>query len=197
MGKDGDKMALIDLYAGNPYGHDIGEKVMGTVFQYHKFICGTIIDREHSGRDNAYTIESEYGKDYSGTLCEGSIKPFDEKVVLEEIRKDNRLTIRILSDFNPVTVIVEKDKKEIFSQHIEGDMEDPGELLKSYEKLLAFLGFKPDLGRMYLGDGLMVLQFDDNGTNNKNEENANDSSCDNCFEYDTKGPTACYGGCKK
>ena len=152
-------MALIDLYAKNPYDHEIGKKVMGTDFQYHRFICGTIIDREHRGDNNAYIIESEYGKDYSGTLYETSIIPFDEKVVLEEIRKDNRLTIRILFDFNPVTVIVEKDKKEIFSQHIEGDVEDPGELLKSYEKLLVFLGFEPDMGRMYLGDGLMILQF--------------------------------------
>lgn len=154
-------MPLIDLCAGNPYKHDIDEKVMGTDYQYHRLICGTIIDREHRGDDNAYIIESEYGKDYSGTLYERSIQPFDEKVVLEEIRKDNRLTIRVLFDFDPVTVFVEKDKKEIFSQHIEGDMEDPGELLKSYEKLLEFLGYKPDLGRMYLGDGLMILQFEE------------------------------------
>ncbi len=160
-------MALIDLYAKNPYGHDIGEKVMGNDWQYHRFICGLIIDREHRGEDNAYIIESEYGKDYSGTLYENSIKPFDENVVLEEIRKDNRLTIRILFDFNPITVIVEKDKKEIFSQHIEADMEDPGELLKSHEKLLIFLGFKPDMGRMYLGDGLMILQFDKNDVDKK------------------------------
>lgn len=157
-------MVLIDLYAKNPYGHDIGEKVMGKDYQYHRFICGTIVDREHRGNDNAYIVESEYGKDYSGTLYEGSIKPFDENVVLEEIRKDSRLTIRVLSDFNPVTIIVEKDKKEIFSQHIEGDMEDPGELLKSYEKLLEFLGFKPDLDRMYLGDGVMILQFEERKT---------------------------------
>lgn len=89
-------MVLIDLYAKNPYQHNIGKKVMGTVFQYNKFICGTIV-MEHSGNDNAYIIESEYGKDYSGTLYEGSIQPFDEKVVLEEIRKDNRLTIRVVS----------------------------------------------------------------------------------------------------
>jgi len=56
-------MALIDLYAGNPYSHDIGEKVMGNDWQYHRFMCGTIVDREHRGRDNAYMIESEYGKD--------------------------------------------------------------------------------------------------------------------------------------
>lgn len=152
-------MALIDLYAKNPYDHDIGEKVMGTDYQYHRFICGTIIDREHRGESNAYIIESEYGKDYSGTLYESSIKPFDENVVLEEIRKDNRLTIRIVYDFG-VTVFVEKDKKEIFSQSIEGDIEDPSEILKMIEKLLVFLGFIPDMGRMYLGDGLMVLQFD-------------------------------------
>ncbi len=153
-------MSLIDLYAKNPYNHDIDEKVMGTDYQYHRFICGTIVDREHRGESNAYIIESEYGKEYSGTLYETSILEFDEKVVLEEIRKDNRLTIKVIFDFNPVTVIVEKDKKEIFSQHIEGDMEDPGELLKMIEKLLVFLGYKPDMGRMYLGDGLMILQFD-------------------------------------
>lgn len=66
-------------------------------------------------------------------------------------------------------VFVEKDKKEIFSQNIEGDMEDPGELLESYEKLLIFLGFEPDHGRMYLGDGVMVLQFEENSTKNKGE----------------------------
>lgn len=152
-------MALIDLYAKNPYQHDITEKVMGT--DRHRFICGTIVGREHHGNDNAYIIESEYGKDYSGMLYEGSIQPFDEKAVLEEIRKDNRLTIRVVSRCG-TAVFVEKDKKEIFSQHIEGDMEDPGELLMSYEKLLIFLGFKPDHGRMYLGDGLLVLQFEEN-----------------------------------
>jgi hypothetical protein len=155
-------MAMIDLYAKNPYQHDIEENVMGTDYNGgRKFICGTIVDREHRGDDNAYIIESEYGKDYSGTLYESSIEPFDKKVVLEEIRKDNRLTIRVVSDFNPVIVYVEKDKKEIFSQEISGDVEDPGELIELYEKLLVFLGFLPDRGRMYLGDGLLVLQFED------------------------------------
>lgn len=160
-------MTMIDLYAKNPYQHDITEKVMGKDYQYNRFIFGIIVDMEHRGDDNAYAIESGYGKEYSGWLSESSILPFDEKVVLEEIRKDNRLTIRVVSDFNPVTVYVEKDKKEIFSQHIEGDMEDPGELLESYEKLLKFLGFEPDRGRMYLGDGVLVLQFDEIGTKNK------------------------------
>jgi hypothetical protein len=156
------EMTMIDLYAKNPYTHDIGEKVMGTIFGGgHIFICGNIVDREHRGDDNAYIIESEYGKDYSGALYESSVDSFDEKVVLEEIRKDNRLTVRILCDYNPITIFIEKDKKEIFSQDIEGDIEDSGELLKSYEKLLEFLGFKPDLDRMYLGDGLMVLQFEE------------------------------------
>ncbi len=153
-------MALIDLCAGNPYDHEIGEKVMGSDWQYHRFICGTIVDREHRGRDNAYIIESEYGKDYSGTLYEGSIKPFDENIVLEEIRKNNRLTIRITYDFG-VTIFVEKDKKEIFSQSIEGDIEEPGEILKTIEKLLTFLGYEPDMDRMCLGDGVLVLQFED------------------------------------
>lgn len=158
------KMPLIDLYARYPYHHDIGEKVMG---DDGSFICGTIIYREHRGNDNAYIIESEYDKDYSGTLYEASIKPFDENVVLEEIRKDNRLTIKIFADFNPISISVEKDKKEIFSQRIEGDIEDPGELLKSYEKLLILLGFKPDIDRMYIGDGVLMLQFDE--TNNKED----------------------------
>jgi hypothetical protein len=161
-------MTMIDLYSKNPYEHDIGEKVMG--FDYnrgHTFACGTIVRREHFGQDNAYIIESEYGKDYSGTLFERSVQPFDEKVVLEEIRKDNRLTIRIVSGFSPITVYLEKDKKEIFSQDIEGDIEDPGELLESYEKLLEFLGFEPDRDRMYLGDGLMVLQFEEAETKTK------------------------------
>ncbi len=152
-------MALIDLYARNPYTYEIGEKIMGTDWEYHRFICGTIVDREHRGNDNAYIVESEYGKDYSGTLYENSVKKFDEKMALEEIRKDNRLTIRIIFDFG-VTVYVEKDKKEIFRQDIEGDMEDPGELLESYKKLLEFLGFKPDCDRMYCGDGLLILQFE-------------------------------------
>lgn len=166
---DGDKMTLVDLYAKNPYNHDIGKKVMGTDYNRGRtFICGTIVDREHRGNDNAYIIESEHGKDYSGTLYEKSVQPFDEKVVLEEIRKDDRLTIRIVFNFDPVTVYVEKDKKEIFSQDIEGDIEDPGELLESYKKLLEFLGFKPDLGRMYMGDGLLILQFDEDEMKSKN-----------------------------
>lgn len=168
--KFGIKMALIDLYAKNPYNHDIGKKVMGIDYNRGRtFICGTIVDREHRGDDNAYRIESEHGKDYTGTLYENSIQPFDEKVVLEEIRKDNRLTIKVLFDYNPVTVSVEKDKKEIFTQHIEGDIEDPGELLDSYKKLLEFLGFKPDLDRMYMGDGLLILQFDEDNKNRNGE----------------------------
>ncbi len=152
---------MIDLYTRDPYKYGIGEKVMGTDYNRgHRFICGTIVNREHRG-GNAYTIESEYGKDYSGVLYELSILSFDKNVVSEEIRKDNRLTVRIEFQFDPITVYVEKDKEEIFNQDIEGDMEDPGELLKSYEKLLTFLGYKPDLDRMYCGDGLLVLQFDE------------------------------------
>jgi hypothetical protein len=163
-------MTMIDLYAKNPYRHNEGENVMGTVYGGGRaFICGTIVDREHRGDDNAYIVESEYGKDYSGTLYESSIQPFDEKVVLEEIRKDNRLTIRVVCDFNPVTVYVEKDKKEIFSQDINGDVEDAGELIELYEKLLVFLGFTPDHGRMYLGDSLMVLQFEENDAKKGND----------------------------
>jgi len=36
---------------------------------------------------------------------------------------------------------------------------EPESLLKSYEKLLTYLGWKPDSDRMYLGDGLLVLNF--------------------------------------
>lgn len=44
-------------------------------------------------------------------------------------------------------------------EDIEGDDVEPGSLLKSYEKLLTYLGWKPDSDRMYLGDGLLVLNF--------------------------------------
>jgi hypothetical protein len=135
-------------------------------------VCGTIIDREHRGKENAYIIESEYGEYYSGTLFENAVQPFDEKVVLKEIERDNRLTIRVL-DRNGVSVILEKDRKEIFWHNIEGDV-DPGSLLKSYEKLLEFLGFNADINGMYIGDGLLVLQFDDKDIVEK-EKNKNKS----------------------
>lgn len=164
-------MTLIDLFARNPFQYEIGKKVMG--FDYNKgrnFICGIIVDREHRGEENAYIIESEYGEHYSGTLFENSIQQFDEKLVLNEIERDNRLTIRIV-DRNGVSVILEKDRKEIFWHNIEGDDVGPGSLLKSYEKLLEYLGFKADTDGMYIGDGLLVLQFDNKNDNEGKEIN--------------------------
>lgn len=158
-------MALIDLFANNPYKHNIGDKVMGySIFRCFRFICGNIIDREHRGESNVYIIESEYGKDFSGELFEGDIKPYDEKLVLEEIRrtvgddKTRVLTVKVL-DHCGVSVIVEEKGKEVMYEDVEGDDVEPGSLLKSYEKLLVYLGWKPDSDRMYLGDGLLVLNF--------------------------------------
>lgn len=160
-------MGLIDLYARNPFGHDIGKKVMGyghDVFRTSRFICGTIVDRKHEGETNAYKIESEYGDSFSGTLFESSIKPYDEKLVLEEIKrtvgddKTRVLTVKVL-DRCGVSVTVEEKGKEVVNEDIDGDDVEPGSLLKSYEKLLTYLGWKPDLDRMYLGDGLLVLNF--------------------------------------
>lgn len=76
---------FIDLYAGNPFKYDMGEKVMGYgTSGCFRFICGTIVDRKHQGETNAYSIESEYGKDFSGTLFENAIKLYDEKVIKGE-----------------------------------------------------------------------------------------------------------------
>ena len=158
-------MALIDLYARNPYEHNIGDKVMGYhISRRFQFVCGNIIDREHRGESNVYIIESEYGKDFSGELSEMSIKPYDEKLVLEEIRrtvgddKTRVLTVKVL-DHCGVSVIVEEKGKEVMYEDVKGEDIEPGSLLKSYEKLLTYLGWKPDLDRMYLGDGLLALNF--------------------------------------
>ncbi len=158
-------MEMIDLFARNPYKHNIGDKVMGYyIFRVFRFICGNIVDREHRGESNVYTIESEYGKDFSGELFEGSIKPYDEKLVLEEIRrtvgndKTRVLTVKVL-DHCGVGLSVEEKGKEVVREDIDGDDIEPGSLLKSYEKLLTYLGWKPDLDRMYLGDGLLALNF--------------------------------------
>ena len=158
-------MALLDLFARNPFKNNIGDKVMGYhTFGCFRFVCGNIIDREHRGESNVYIIESEYGKDFSGELFEGAIKIYDEKLVLEEIRrtvgndKTRVLTVRVL-DHCGVSVIVEEKGKEVVSEDIDGDDVEPGSLLKSYEKLLTYLGWKPDSDRMYLGDGLLVLNF--------------------------------------
>ena len=158
-------MSLIDLYTRNPFKYEIGKKVMGYhIFRCFRFICGNIIEREHHGESNVYIIESEYGKDFSGELFEGAIKPYDEKLVLEEIRrtvgndKTRVLTVKVL-DHCGMSVIVEEKGKEVMNQEIEGDDTEPGSLLKSYEELLKYLGWKPDMDRMYLGDGLLVLNF--------------------------------------
>lgn len=163
-------MALMDLFARNPFKYNIEDKVMGYhIFRCFQFICGNIIGREHRGESNVYTIESEYGKDFSGDLFEGDIKPYDEKLVLEEIRrtvgndKTRVLTVKVLeidrSDQCGVSVIVEEKGNEVVREDIDGEDVEPGDLLKSYEKLLTYLGWKPDLDRMYLGDGLLVLNF--------------------------------------
>lgn len=158
-------MAMIDLYARNPYKHNIGDKVMGYhIFRCFQFVCGNIIDREHRGESNVYIIESEYGKDFSGELFEGDIKPYDEKLVLEEIRrtvgddKTRVLTVKVL-DHCGVSMTVEEKGKEVVNCDVDGDDVEPGSLLKSYEKLLIYLGWRPDSDRMYLGDGLLVLNF--------------------------------------
>lgn len=160
------KSGDIELTSTNPFKYDIGQKVMG--FDYNRgrtFICGTIVEKDHRGRcggDNAYKIESEYG--HSGILFENNILPsFDKNILFKELRKDKMLTIRILFDFG-IHAIVEKDGKEVFSHRIDDEEEEgrevePGNLLKSYEKLLTSLGFKPLLDEMYLGDGLLVLKF--------------------------------------
>ena len=156
-------MTLIDLYARNPFKHHIGEKVMG--YNTFRFLCGTIVDREHNGETNAYMVESEYGDRFSGTLFESAIKYYDEKLVLEEIRRtigDKKtmvLTLKIPYYFG-VSVIIEEKEKEIFEQIIEGENIDPYGLLESYKKLLMYLGFKPDLDRMFDdGEGLIALNF--------------------------------------
>lgn len=156
---------MIDLFARNPFQYNIGDKVMGYyTFRVFKFICGIIVGREHRGKSNVYFIESEYGDDFSGELSENEIKPFDEKLVLEEIRrtkgddKTRVLTVKVVYHFG-VSVCVEEKGKEVLNQEIEGDDTEPGSLLKSYEKLLTYLGWKPDMDRMYLGDGLLALNF--------------------------------------
>lgn len=156
-------MSLVDLYAENPFTHKIGEKVMGfNYFRGRRFICGTIVDRKHSGTSNAYIIKSEYNK-HDGTLYDSEFIPYDENILLRELKKDKMLTIRFLFDFG-FTIIVEKDGKEIFSQEIKGvdidtdDMID--DMIDSYKKLLEVLGYKPLLDEMYLGDGLIVLKFE-------------------------------------
>lgn len=158
-------MSLIDLYARNPFKHNVGDKVMGYyTFGCFRFICGNIIEREHRGETNVYIIESEYGKNFSGELTEKSIKLYDEKLVLEEIRrtigdeKTRVLTVKVIDHFG-VGVIIEEKGEEVVRQDIGGDDVEAGDILKSYEKLLVYLGWKPDMDRMYLGDGLLVLNF--------------------------------------
>jgi len=157
---------MIDLYARNPFQHDIGEKVMGYTFGPFHFIFGIIVEREHRGASNVYTIKSDYrdGKYFSGNLFEGSIQPYDEKLILEEIRrtvgddKTRVLTVKV-AEYRGTTVIIEEGGKEVVSQDIDSDDVEPGSLLKSYEELLKYLGWEPDMDRMYLGDGLLALNF--------------------------------------
>ena len=157
---------MIDLYARNPFQHDMDEKVMGYNWCPFRFIFGIIVGREHRGESNVYTIKSDYedGKKFSGTLFEGEIKPYDENLVLEEIRrtvgndKTRVLTVKV-TDYRGVCIIVEEKGKEVLNKEIEGDDIEPGDLLKSYEELLTYLGWKPDMDRMYLGDGLLALNF--------------------------------------
>lgn len=158
----------LELTSTNPFKYGIGQKVMG--YDYNRgrhFICGTIAERDHSGHsraENSYRIESEYGGEHSGTLFENGILPyFDRNILSKELRKDEMLTVKVLSDFG-TSVVVEKDGKEVFSHRIddekeEGNCADPGNLLKSYEKLLMCLNFKPLPDEMYLGDGLLILKF--------------------------------------
>ena len=158
---------MIDLYARNPFQHDIGEKVMGYSYSPFRFIFGTIVEREHSGESNIYKVKSDYegGKYFSGNLFESGIEHYDEKLVLEEIRrtvgddKTRVLTVNV-SDFRgSVNVSIEEKGKEVVNNEIECDGVEPGTLLKSYEELLKYLGWEPDMDRMYLGDGLLVLNF--------------------------------------
>lgn len=158
----------IELTSTNPFKYNIGQEVMG--YDYNRgrhFICGTIAERDHRGnsrKDNAYRIESEYGDNHSGTLFENGILPsFDKNILSKELRKDKMLTVKVLFDFG-TTVVVEKDGKELFTHRIdredeEGNDTDPGNLLKSYEKLLAYFDFNPLSDEMYLGDGLLILKF--------------------------------------
>lgn len=162
-------MGSIDLYSRNPFKHDLYEKVMG--FDYNRgkrFIYGVITHRDHRGKENAYTIESPHGHDHSGVLYENSILPFfDEGILSRELEKDKMLTISIICRCGTL-VIVEKDGKEVFNVHMdESEYIESGELMKSYELLLAFLGYKPLLDEMYIGDGLMILKFEKEDENKK------------------------------
>ena len=69
-------------------------------------------------------------------------------------------------------MIVKEKGKEVVNKEIEGEDTEPGSLLESYEELLKYLGWKPDIDRMYLGDGLLALNFikDINEENNIEEK---------------------------
>ena len=64
-----------------------------------------------------------------------------------------------VAEYRGTTVIIEEGGKEVVSQDIDSDDVEPGSLLKSYEELLKYLGWEPDMDRMYLGDGLLALNF--------------------------------------
>lgn len=164
-------MVDIDLYAKIPFKHGLHEKVMG--FDYNRgkrFICGAITYRNHQGKENAYTIESPYGNNHSGVLYENSILPsFDEKILSRELEKDKMLTISIICH-NGTIVVVEKDNKEVFKVSMdESEYIESGELMKSYELLLTLLGYRPLLDEMYIGDSLMVLKFEKEDENKKED----------------------------
>lgn len=163
---------LIDLYASNPFKYDIGEKVMGygsNIFMRTQFIFGTIVDRMHERDVNTYLVESGHERGFSGRLFEREIKPYDEKLVLEEIRRTiGDENARVLSlkipYYHGVGVIIEEKGKEIFEQPLEGDYAgddvDPYSLLESFKKLLIYLGWKPDLDRMFDdGENIIILNF--------------------------------------
>jgi len=139
------------------------------IFRCFQFVCGTIVDRKHRGETNEYRIESEYGDRFSGTLFESAIEPYDEKLVLEEIRRtvgdeNTRVLTLKIPYYHGVSVIIEEKGKEIFEQPLEGDYTgddvDPYSLLESFKKLLIYLGWKPDLDRMFDdGENLIALNF--------------------------------------
>lgn len=156
-------MAMIDLYAKNPYQHDIGEKVMGYhIFRTFSFICGTIVDREHDGDSNRYIIESEHGDDFSGTLFETDICFYDEDVVQRELNRRGTLTIRVPFKFGVIVIAEDKDGKEIFCQDVEDDKYshiDERRLLKSFEELLKYLGFKTEDYVSVEDDNIFQMKF--------------------------------------
>lgn len=156
-------MAMIDLYARNPYQHNIGIKVMGyDIFRTYRFICGEIIDREHQGNTNAYMIRSEYGDDYSGTLFEKAICPYDDEFVHKELNRRGVLTIRITFQFGVIVIAEDKEGREIFCQEVEegkSSQIDERKLLIAFEELLKYLGFKTEDYVSVEDDNIFQMKF--------------------------------------